>query len=75
LSSCVKEVKRWEQATNAESVPAAFVGAGLCPIQGLKIVKRHVEILIVKGGGIRKNVLSGTEEIRIILKATTYRRR
>jgi hypothetical protein len=75
LSSFVEEGKRWEQETNAESVPAVFVDAGSCPIQDLKIVKRHVEIRNVKGGGIRKNVRSGTERIRIILKATTFRRK
>jgi len=59
----------------AESVPAVFVGVGSFPMQGLKIVKRPVEIPNVKGSGTRKNVQSGTGKIPIILAPTTCKRR
>jgi hypothetical protein len=71
----VRRGKRWEEEMNVESVPAVFVGTGLYPIQGLKVIKRHVEIPNVKGSGTRKNVQSGTGRIPIILEPTTCKRR
>jgi len=54
--------------------PVGFVGVGLHPTPGLRIVKRPVGMLNAKGSGIERSVQNGIGKTPIILKPIIFKR-
>jgi hypothetical protein len=54
--------------------PVGFVGVGLHPTPGLRVVKRLVGLPNAKGNGIERSVQNGIRKTLIILKPIIFKR-